>query len=188
MNDVTHMLGQIDTGDARPSEDLLPLVYDQLRGLATRELRREPTGVTLQPTALVHEAFVRLVDQEEKPTWNHRGHFFAAAAQAMRRILVENARRKNTLKRGRDHRRVPIEAAGLGDGARQPDLIALDDALSALDEQKPEIAQLVSLRFFAGLTMQEAAKSMRISVRTAERRWTYAKAWLLAAMEDGVGS
>jgi RNA polymerase sigma factor (TIGR02999 family) len=183
MSDATRILSQIENGNPTAAEELLPLVYQQLRTLAARELRREPAGLTLQPTALVHEAFIRLVDHHDEARWTHRGHFYAAAATAMRRILVENARRRRSLKAGGSRKRVAIDIVELG-GARRPDFVALDDALSSLEQAKPDIAQLVSLRFFAGLTMEQAASAMGISQRTAERRWAYAKAWLLAAMED----
>jgi len=185
MSDVTRILSQIESGDPSAAEKLLPLVYEDLRKLAAREMRREAAGQTLQPTALVHEAFVRLVDQQQHPQkWNHRGHFFVAAAEAMRRILVENARRKATLKRGGDRGRLPLIDDEFLAPQRHPSLLALDEALSRLVEQRPELAQLVKLRYFAGLTMEQAAETLGVSLRTAERNWTYARAWLLEALSE----
>lgn len=183
MCNVTRILRQIENG-AHASEDLLPLVYEQLRRLAQRELAREPSGQTIQPTALVHEAYLRLVDQESEPEWNHRGHFFSAAAQAMRRILIENARRKRSLKKGGNHVRVSLDDALNHPARSRYDLIAIDTALSELELRDPPAARLVSLRFFAGLTMVEAANAMDISLRTAQRQWAYAKAWLWDYMQS----
>jgi RNA polymerase sigma factor (TIGR02999 family) len=164
---------------------LLPLVYDELRRLAAGELRGDASGNSVQPTALVHDAYVRLVDQNNEPRWNHRGHFYAAAAEAMRRILVEHARRKQTLKRGGDQKRVPFDEQ-LARAPQQDtgDLLALDEALTRLAVERPKLARLVSLRYFAGLTMEQTANALQVSRRTAERDWTYAKVWLLAAMRD----
>jgi len=184
MSDVTQILSQIESGDPSAAEQLLPLVYDELRKLAARELHNEPSGNTLQPTALVHEAYLRLMDQSNVPQWNHRGHFYAAAAEAMRRILVESARRKQTLKRGGDRDRISLDGAQATAPHRHPDLLALDAALERLAVDHPEIARLVSLRYFAGLTMEQTAKALGISLRTAERNWTYARAWLLEAVGD----
>lgn len=184
MSDVTRILSQIESGEPQAAEQLLPLVYDQLRRLAARELGRESAGQTLQPTALVHEAYMRLVDREVQPKWSHRGHFYAAAAEAMRRILVENARRKKALKRGGDRERRRLDTDQIPCSADHPDLLAIDEALTRLAIDRPELAQLVSLRYFAGLTMEQAAKSLQISLRTAERHWTYAKAWLLQAIAE----
>jgi RNA polymerase sigma factor (TIGR02999 family) len=185
MSDVTRILSQIESGDPKAAEQLLPLVYDQLRRLAARELSREAAGHTLQPTALVHEAYVRLVDQSGAPKWNHRGHFYTAAAEAMRRILVESARRKQTLKRGGDRERLPLDPDQIPTPGKRPDLLALDAALTQLAIDRPELARLVSLRYFAGLTMEQTAKALQVSLRTAERNWTYAKAWLLEAVGEG---
>ncbi len=186
MTSVTKILWAIERDDPAASAELLPLVYDELRRLAARELRGEPSGHSLQPTALVHEAYVRLVDQSDEPHWNHRGHFYAAAAEAMRRILVEHARRKQTLKRGGDRKRLPLETDRLAASQRHPELLSLDEALTRLASEHPKLAQLVSLRYFAGLTMEQAANALQVSRRTAERDWTYAKAWLLDAIaEDG---
>jgi len=185
MADVTQILSQIEHGDPTAAEQLLPLVYDDLRRLAARELQREPTGNTLQPTALVHEAYLRLVDQSSEPRWNHRGHFYAAAAEAMRRILVESARRKLTLKRGGDRERVALHADQVIAPQVHPDILALDVALSKLAIDRPDLTRLVSLRYFAGLTMEQAARALGVSLRTAERNWTYARAWLLESLQEG---
>jgi RNA polymerase sigma factor (TIGR02999 family) len=187
MSEVTRILEKMEAGDAQQSAQLLPLVYDELRRLAARELRNDPAGNTLQPTALVHEAYVRLVDQSSEPRWRHRGHFYAAAAESMRRILVENARRKLSRKGGGGRERVPLAADRMVAPQRAPDLLALDEALSRLAAHRPKAASLVSLRYFAGLTMEQAAASLGVSLRTAERNWTYAKAWLLEAMTDADG-
>ena len=185
MNDVTKILAQIESGDSSAAGDLLPMVYNELRRLAARQLRNGPPGNSaLQPTALVHEAYVRLVDQENEQRWSHRGHFYAAAAEAMRRILVENARRKRSLKRGGDRKQISFDAQEIAAEKNSPDILALDEALSELAEQRPAIARLVSMRYFAGLTMDQAAKALDISPRTAARNWTYAKAWLLDAIQD----
>lgn len=184
MNDVTKLLLNIDSDASIATEELLPVVYDQLRRLAERELRELPAGLTIQPTALVHEAFIRLVDREEQLEWNHRGHFYAAAATVMRNLLVDNARRRNALKRGGNHQRIAVDTLDLYSDTRRPDLVALDRALRDLEEVKPEAAKLVSLKFFAGLTMKQTALAMGISLRAAERSWTYAKAWLLTALKD----
>jgi RNA polymerase sigma factor (TIGR02999 family) len=184
MSDVTRILSQVESGDPKAAEQLLPLVYDELRRLAARELCREAVGNTLQPTALVHEAFVRLVEHGGEPKWNHRGHFYAAAAEAMRRILVECARRKQALKRGGDRERLPLDPDQIAAPGKHPDLLALDEALTRLAIDRPELAKLVSLRYFAGLTMEQTAMALEISLRTAERNWMYAKAWLLDAVSD----
>jgi RNA polymerase sigma factor (TIGR02999 family) len=183
-HNVTQILKQVEEGDASAAEALLPLVYQDLRRLAARELKREPSGNTLQPTALVHEAYLRLVDQSSEPQWSHRGHFYAAAAEAMRRILVESARRKLTLKRGGDRERIVVEADQLPVPTSRPEILALDEALSKLAADRPDLAQLVSLRYFAGLTMEQAAKALGVSLRTAERNWTYVRAWLLEELQE----
>jgi RNA polymerase sigma factor (TIGR02999 family) len=187
MTEVTRILQKMAEGDTHESAALMPLVYNELRRLAARELRNDPAGNTLQPTALVHEAYVRLVDQNNEPRWNHRGHFYAAAAEAMRRVLVESARRKQSLKRGGGRERVPLEESRMAAPQRDAELLALDDALTRLAAHRPKAASLVSLRYFAGLTMEQAAASLGVSLRTAERNWTYAKAWLLETMAETDG-
>jgi RNA polymerase sigma factor (TIGR02999 family) len=184
MSDVTQILQRLEQGDGQAAEELLPLVYDDLRKAAAAQLSREASGHTLQPTALVHEAYVRLVDREVSNDWNHRGHFFAAAAEAMRRILVEHARKKKALKRGGARRRTELDPEKLAFLERRDDLLALDEALdklSALDSRKSE---LVKLRYFAGLTMPQAAEALGISLATAERDWKYSRVWLLSEMTD----
>ena len=178
MSDVTQILSEIEQGDPVAAERLLPLVYDALRQLATAKLANENSGHTLQPTALVHEAYLRLVDAEKVQDWNSRGHFFMAAAEAMRRILVENARRKRQVARGGEHRRVPIENMDLAADAPLEELLALDESLGRLEDQDAASAKLVKLRYFAGMTMAQAAEALGISLRTAERNWTYARSWL----------
>jgi RNA polymerase sigma factor (TIGR02999 family) len=184
MTDVTYILSAIEQGDPHAAEQLLPLVYDELRKLATQKLAQEKPDQTLQATALVHEAYLRLVDVEKVQRWNSRGHFFAAAAEAMRRILVESARRKGRLKHGREHQRVDLDSGCVVAVAPSLDLLALDEALSRLAETEPDKAKLVELRFFAGLTMPEAAAALDISLATAERYWTFAKSWLYAELAD----
>jgi RNA polymerase sigma factor (TIGR02999 family) len=180
MNDVTQILSRIDSGDPSAAEQLLPLVYDELRKLAVTRLAQEKPGQTLQATALVHEAYLRLVDVEKSQHWNSRGHFFGAAAEAMRRILVEAARRKQTHKAGGRHKRFSLEEADLTTLADSERLLAVDDALDRLAAEAPDVAELVKLRVFAGLTVNEAAKALGISRTTAFRHWTYARAWLRA--------
>lgn len=178
MSDVTQILSQIEQGDPAAAERLLPLVYDALRQLAAGRLASENPGHTLQPTALVHEAYLRLVDAEKVQSWNSRGHFYMAAAEAMRRILVENARRKQQVGRGGEHRRVPIENMDLAADAPSAELLALDESLGRLEEHDAAASKLVKLRYFAGMTMAQAADALGISLRTAERNWTYARTWL----------
>lgn len=184
MHEATRILSQVQSGDPSAAEKLLPLVYDQLRRLAAERLQNEAQGLTLQPTALVHEAYVRLVDAKEPQSWKSRGHFFAAAAEAMRRILVENARRKQRIKHGGGRLRVDWEAAEQLSEPPTQDLVALDEALSKLASEDPLKAELVKLRFFAGLTMPEIGDVMSISLATAERYWTYARTWLFAELQD----
>jgi RNA polymerase sigma factor (TIGR02999 family) len=184
MAEVTQILDAIEQGDPHAAEQLLPLVYEELRKLATRKLTQEAPGQTLQATALVHEAYLRLVDVDRVQHWNNRGHFFAACAEAMRRILVESARRKNRFKHGRERQRVDLDSGCLVSAAPALDLLALDEALSRLAETEPAKAELVKLRFFAGLTMAEAAAALDISLATAERYWTFAKSWLYAELAD----
>jgi RNA polymerase sigma factor (TIGR02999 family) len=190
MNDVTSILSAIEQGDPQAAEQLLPLVYEELRKLAAQKLAKEKPGQTLATTALVHEAYIRLVPspQHAQATpaerWNSRGHFFAAAAEAMRRILVESARRKRRLKHGGERQRVDLDSGCLVSKAPSLDLLALDEALSRLAETEPAKAQLVNLRFFAGLTMPEAAAALGVSLATAERYWTFAKSWLYAELAE----
>jgi len=184
MNDVTRILSAIEHGDSGAAEKLLPLVYDELRKLAARRLAQEKPGQTLQATALVHEAYVRLVDAEQAPGWNSRGHFFAAAAEAMRRILVNRARDKRRLKRGGDRERVELEDVAIADEAGAPDVLALDEALEGLAREEPACAELVKLRFFAGLTQEEAAQALGVTRRTANRYWAFARAWLRQALGE----
>ena len=180
MCDVTRLLSAIDGGDPHASEQLLPLVYDELRRLAAQRLSHEKPGQTLQATALVHEAYLRLVGSDGSGNWNGRGHFFAAAAEAMRRILVENARRKRTLKQGGDLTRQPFDESVLAAPDTDEDLEALDEALRLLAAEDPVKARLVALRYFAGLTGEQAAELLGISATTADRHWAYARAWLQA--------
>lgn len=179
MSDVTQILSQIEHGDPSAAEQLLPLVYEELRKLAAAKLAHEKPGQTLQPTALVHDAYLRLVDVEKAQHWNSRGHFFGAAAEAMRRILVESARRKKRLRHGGEREHIDIEIADPGvEGESRVDLLALDDALKALASKHSEKAQLVKLRFFAGLTLAEAAEASQLPIATADRHWKFARAWL----------
>jgi RNA polymerase sigma factor (TIGR02999 family) len=178
MTDVTRILSAVEEGDPHAAGQLLPLVYDELRNLASKRLAQEKPGQTLQATALVHEAYVRLVDSDKAQSWDSRWHFFAAAAEAMRRILVERARRKKRAKHGGGRQRVNLEAAAeLGDTPAD-DLEALDLALTRLEQMDAQAALLVKLRFFAGLTMPEAAQVLDIPLRSAERNWTFARTWL----------
>ena len=179
MTDVTRILSAIEQGDARATEQLLPLVYDELRILAAQKLSRELPGLTLQATALVHEAYLRLVGSDN-PGWDCRGHFFAAAAEAMRRILVEDARRKQYQRHGGRHNRVTLnESLAWENGTITPDeLLALNEALQKLENEDKTKSELVKLRFFAGLTGEQAAKALGISHATAERYWAYARSWL----------
>jgi len=178
MNDVTQILSQIDSGDPTAAERLLPLVYDELRRLASYRLAHEKPGQTLQATALVHEAYLRLVDGEKGQHWNSRGHFFGAAAEAMRRILVDQARQKRSQRRGGNNQRIELTAVEPALPINQVDVLALDEALHTLTERDPRAAELVKLRFFAGLTVSEAADALSVSVATAENDWAYAKSWL----------
>ncbi len=185
MNEVTQILSDLARGDAHAAGQLLPLVYDELRRLAAARLAAEPAGHTLQPTALVHEAFLRLVGTPDGDQWDHRGHFFAAAAEAMRRILVEAARRKKAARHGgglhrHDANDLPIAAPQADD-----DLVALDEALTRFAQVEPRKAELVKLRYFVGLTIEETAQALGISPATAKRHWTYSKAWLFQAMGGG---
>ena len=178
MSEVTRILSAIEQGDPSAAEQLLPLVYDELRGLAAKKLAQEKPGQTLQPTALVHEAYLRLVDVTQAQHFNSKGHFFAAAAEAMRRILVEESRKRGRLKRGGGRQRLDLDALRLSVPEAADELLALDEALAELALKHPEKAELVKLRFFAGLTIAEAAQALGGSTSTAERHWTYARAWL----------
>ena len=175
---VTRILSTLAQGNERDADELLKIVYDQLRKLATARLNQEQSGQTLQPTALVHEAYLRLVDQQHQQHWDSRGHFFAAAAEAMRRILIENARRKAALKRGGDQNRIAITAVHAVAEARNEDLLALDEAVTEFERIEPHKAELVKLRFFAGIEEAEAAEVLGISRATAARWWAFSKAWL----------
>lgn len=178
MSDVTGILSAIEQGDPRAAERLLPLVYEELRQLAAHRLAQERPGQTLQATALVHEAYVRLVDGADARAWDSRGHFFAAAAEAMRRILVEEARRKSAVKHGGGLKRLDLDVERLEDPKRAEEILAVDEALTKLAGDNPAVAKLVNLRYFAGMTLDEAAVVLQISVRTAHRYWDYARAWL----------
>jgi RNA polymerase sigma factor (TIGR02999 family) len=178
MHEVTRILTAIEQGDPSAAEQLLPLVYDELRKLAAERMAQEMPGQTLQATALVHEAYLRLVDTEKAQHWNSRGHFFAAAAEAMRRILIGNARRKHAQKRGGQAKRVDLDAIEIEDSPAGDKLLALEDALIRLAAKDPVKGELVKLRYFAGLTNQEAAAFLGISTATADRYWAYARAWL----------
>jgi RNA polymerase sigma factor (TIGR02999 family) len=185
MNDVTRILSAIDQGDPRAAEQLLPLVYDELRQLAAQKMAQERPGQTLDATALVHEAYLRLVGTQNSQQWDSRGHFFAAAAEAMRRILVENARRKRTQKHGGDLVRCTLKDLPLFAPELTDDLLALDEALRKLEKEDPVKAKLVNLRHFAGLTVDQAAEVLNISPATADRYWAYARAWLHAEITRG---
>ncbi len=184
MTDVTRILSQIESGDPSAAEQLLPLVYDELRKLAAARLAQENPGQTLQATALVHEAYLRLVDVEKAQHWNSRGHFFGAAAEAMRRILVDSARRKASAKGGGKLGRLELDEDQLAVAPRSIDLIALDEALGKLEARDARKAELVKLRFFAGLSIRQAADALGISESTADADWAYAKSWLRLQMAD----
>ena len=185
MKEVTRILSGIERGDPRAAEQLLPLIYDELRRLAAQRLAQEKPGQTLQATALVHEAYLRLVDGEEAQRWNSRGHFFAAAAEAMRRILINRARARHRLKRGGERHRIDFEALAEPATAPDADLLDLDDALDRLARSHRQAAELVKLKFFAGLTLHEAAAALGIPPRSADRLWAFARAWLADALDPG---
>ena len=185
MNDVTRVLSSIEKGDSQAAEQLLPLVYDELRKLAAQRMAHENPGQTLQATALVHEAYVRLIDVKQVQHWNSRGHFFAAAAEAMRRILIDNARRKLRPKHGGASQRVALDEAVCLCCTPDDDLLALDEALAKLASREPVKAELVKLRYFAGLSLDEAAEALGISRATAKRYWTHARAWLRRELSRG---
>ena len=192
MNEVTTILSAVEKGDPHAADQLLPLVYDELRKLAAQKLAQEKPGQTLQATALVHEAYVRLLgnepDAQARENWESRGHFFAAAAEAMRRILLNRARGKNRLKRGRGRRRIDLDKIEIALDTSDDQLIALDEALVQLATEDSKAAQLVNLRFFAGLTLKAAAKSLGVPLRTVEREWAYARAWLFARLSRDAGT
>jgi RNA polymerase sigma factor (TIGR02999 family) len=184
MSEVTHILLQIEEGDFSAGAQLMPLVYEELRKLATYKLTREKPGQTLQATALVHEAFIRLVDAERHQHWRSRAHFFAAAAEAMRRILVENARRKKRWKHGGELQRVEMEDQYLAiETAPNDDVLAIDEGLELLARTDAQVAELVKLRYFGGLTVEQAAELLGVPIRTAYRHWAYARAWLYRYMD-----
>jgi RNA polymerase sigma factor (TIGR02999 family) len=181
MSDVTQILSAIEQGDPHAAAQLLPLVYEELRKLAAQKLAQEKPGQTLQATALVHEAYLRLVDAEHAPHWDGRGHFFAAAAEAMRRILIDQARRKHSQKRGGSLRRLELDGGAqfaAPEGQPADDLLALDEALRHLEDEDPLKARLVKLRYFAGLSLPDAARALGISPASAKRQWVYARSWL----------
>lgn len=182
---MTSLLNDAGAGDAKASADLLPLVYEELRSLAARKMRQERPDQTLQATALVHEAYLRLVDTSKVQLWESRWHFFAAAAEAMRRILVDNARRRGRLKRGGEFNRVDLDKLELTVNGPPDELISLDEALNDLANKHPDKSQLVKLRYFGGLTHEEAAQAMGISTSTADRHWAFARAWLYRHMAAG---
>jgi RNA polymerase sigma factor (TIGR02999 family) len=185
MSEITRILSAIEQGNPHAAEQLLPLVYDELRRLAAQKLAHERPGQTLQATALVHEAYLRLVDVERAQHWDSRGHFFAAAAEAMRRIVVETARRKQRAKHGGGRERVEVELADLPTRLPPEDLLALDEALGRLEQVDPVKARLVTLRYFSGMTIEQAATALNISRVTAHRYWTFARAWLHQEMTGG---
>lgn len=195
MSELTQILSAVERGDRQASEQLLPLVYEELRKLAARKLAGERPGQTLQPTALVHEAYLRLIGGDDEACWDGRGHFYAAAAEAMRRILVDAARRKHRVKHGGDRKRAVLEdcdpPAGPGADeivASDEELVALDDALTRLAEDDPEAARVVQLHFFAGLSIERVAEMIGVSRATAYRQWSFARAWLRSVMDEGDAS
>jgi RNA polymerase sigma factor (TIGR02999 family) len=182
MTDVTRILSAIEQGDPSAAAQLLPIVYDELRKLAAAKLAQEKPGQTLEATALVHEAYLRMIGSQTEGSWDHRGHFFAAAAEAMRRILLNRARDKGRQKRGGDRRRLDLDHLAVADQATDDEMLAVDEALEHLAQLHPACADLVKLRFFTGLTMEEAAAALGISPRTAHRHWVFARAWLVDAI------
>jgi RNA polymerase sigma factor (TIGR02999 family) len=184
MNEVTRILSAVEQGDPQAAEQLLPLVYNELRRLAAQRLAQEKPGQTLQATALVHEAYLRLVGNDGNQNWNNRGHFFAAAAQAMQRILIDSARRKRRIKHGGNLHRADLDRDCSMDDAVSDDLLAVDEALTKLAAEDPVKAELVKLRYFAGLTLEQAANVLHLSPATAKRYWAYARAWLYQAIAE----
>jgi len=188
MSDVTQLLSALEAGDPKAADQLLPLVYDELRRLAAHKLAQEVPGQTLQPTALVHEAWLRLADHEDNNNnWSCRAHFFAAAAEAMRRILIDNARRRNAEKRGAGSAHVDLDAVDLAATVDDTQLLRINEALELLGRDYPPCAELVKLRFFVGLTNEQAAQAMGVSERTAKRYWTFARAWLYDQLRSEPG-
>ena len=183
MSEITLLLEAVSRGEDRASEELLPLVYDELRRLAAARLGREAAGQTLQPTALVHEAWLRLVSEGER-TWNNRGHFFRAAAQAMRRILVDRARHKSSIKCGGGKERLNVEDLNLAAASPDDRILLVDESLNRLETEDPETARIVTLKFFGGLTNKEVAKTLGVTERTVERQWAYAKACLFQMIQE----
>jgi RNA polymerase sigma factor (TIGR02999 family) len=183
MSEVTRILSAVEQGNPQAAEQLLPLVYEELRRLAAHKLAQESPGQTLEATALVHEAYLRLVDADKTQTWNSRGHFFAAAAQAMRRILVENARQKASLKRGGGWAREQVDETKIVAPQVPDEVLAVDEALSLLGAEDEKAAELVNLHYFAGLTLKQAAEVLDISPRTADFLWAFARAWLMRKIE-----
>jgi RNA polymerase sigma factor (TIGR02999 family) len=186
MSEVTRILSQIEQGDSHAAEELLPLIYNELRRLAAAKLAQEKPGQTLQATALVHDAYIRLVDVKQAQHWESRGHFYAAAAEAMRRILVESARRKGRVKRGAGMAAIDLGKVEIPVSNDLDEVLAIDEALNKLDAQSPVAAQLVKLRYFAGFTIPEAADVLGISSRKADQVWAYARSWLLAELGEGL--
>jgi RNA polymerase sigma factor (TIGR02999 family) len=184
VSDVTRILSQIESGDPSVAEQLLPLVYEELRKLAAAKLAQEKPGQTLQATALVHDAYLKLVGVQQSEHWNSRGHFFAAAAEAMRRILIDRARDKKRLKRGHQQRHVELNEIEIALDTPHEELLALDEVLEQLTAEYPECGQLVKLRFFAGLSLRESAAALGIPQRTADRNWAFARAWLHRKLRD----
>ena len=183
MSEVTRILNSIEHGNAKAADELLPLVYEELRRLAAQKMANEAAGHTLQPTALVHEAWLRLAGEEHQ-RWDGRGHFFAAAAESMRRILIERARRKNSLKRGGNLERVNLDDVNVATLADDETLLLINDALEKLEKEDPDAAQVVKLRFFAGMTNEEAGQALGVTGRTAKRYWTFARAWLFQELRN----
>ena len=182
MSNVTRILKAIEQGHQQAADELLPIVYEELRHLAAQRLSHEASGQTLQATALVHEAYIRLVDVEKAQHWNSRGHFFGAAAEAMRRILLNRAREKGRVKRGGQLQRIDLAKIDIAVDAPAEDLLAVNEAIELLTEENKECANLVKMRFFAGLSIDEAGAALGISARTAKRHWAYARAWLFDAL------
>jgi RNA polymerase sigma factor (TIGR02999 family) len=187
MSEVTQILKNVSAGDSAAAEELLPLIYEELRRLAAARMAAERGDHTLQPTELVHEAYLRLVGPFKGHGWDSRGHFFAAAAEAMRRILVENGRRKQQMKNGGRHKRVPLTDIAVLPAGSLDEMIAIDEALHLLEHEDKNAATLVKLRYFTGMTLEEAAESLGVSSRTAYRDWSYARAWLFRALGETPG-